>query len=83
MSTDTSFPSCFDSDASTADSEPLFDPIKIVREGSDLPRHKLNLLFASSARAEALIESGDVSQAKQLLIEAALVEPAAVSSRNG
>ena len=78
VGTDASFPSCLDSDASPAESEPLFDPIKIVLEGSDLPRHKLNLLFAGYARAEALIETGDILQAKQLLIETVLVEPAAV-----
>ena len=75
---DASLPSDLDSEVSPADSDPLFDPFKVVREGSDLPRHKLNLLFASWAQAEALIAQGDSVQAKQLLTEAALVEPAAV-----
>jgi tetratricopeptide (TPR) repeat protein len=78
IGTDALLASRLGADASPADSGPLFDPVKIVLEGSDLSRHKLNLLFASYARAEALIEAGDSLQAKQLLIEAALVEPAAV-----
>jgi len=53
----------------------LFDPVWIVRDNSERPRHKLNLLFASYAWAEALIEEGAIPQARQLLSEAALLDP--------
>jgi hypothetical protein len=58
-----------------AEGESLFDPVWIVRDNSALPRHKLNLLFASYAWAEALIEEGANPQARQLLSEAALLDP--------
>jgi tetratricopeptide (TPR) repeat protein len=60
-----------------AEGESLFDPVWIVRDNSALPRHKLNLLFASHAWAGALIEEGAIPQARQLLSEAALLDPSA------
>jgi tetratricopeptide (TPR) repeat protein len=62
--------------------EALFDSFKVVRDASDLPRHKMNLLFATCAQADALVESGHPAEARQLLSEAALLEPAAGFIRN-
>jgi tetratricopeptide (TPR) repeat protein len=52
-------------------------PFRLERDASSLPRHKLNLIFATCGQADALIESGYTSEAKRLLLEAATVEPAA------
>jgi tetratricopeptide (TPR) repeat protein len=52
-------------------------PFRVERDAGDLPRHKMNLIFATCARADALVESGYAAEAKQLLLEAAMLEPAA------
>ena len=52
-------------------------PFRFERDSTDLPRHKMNLLFATCAQADALVERGYTSEAKQLLREAALLEPGA------
>jgi len=52
-------------------------PFKMDREAGDLPRHKMNLLFATCGQADALVEKGHTAEAKQLLIEAAMLEPEA------
>lgn len=52
-------------------------PFKLELDASSLPRHKMNLLFAIGAQADVLAAQGFVFQAKQLLLEAALLEPGA------
>jgi hypothetical protein len=52
-------------------------PFRVERDASDLPRHKMNLLFALCGQADALRESGHAADARQLLFEAALLEPEA------
>jgi hypothetical protein len=80
---DASLPTYLASHESRTGDEPLpegearFDSFKVVRDASNLPRHKLNLLFATCAQADALVESGHPAEAGQLLSEAALLEPAA------
>jgi hypothetical protein len=64
-------------DESSPGHEPLFEPVKIVRDISSLPRHKLNLIFASHAWAEVLYEKNFFMPARQLLYEAVLLEPSA------
>ena len=64
-------------DPSPPDHQPLFDPVWMVRDNGDLPRHKLNLVFASHAWARELTEKGFIMEANQLLSEAALLEPSA------
>ncbi len=50
-------------------------PFKAELDAGTLPRHKMNLIFATCGRADALIEMGYLREAKRLLCEAALVEP--------
>jgi tetratricopeptide (TPR) repeat protein len=52
-------------------------PFRAVWDASDLPRHKMNLLFAICAQADALVESGHAGEARQWLFEAARLEPEA------
>jgi hypothetical protein len=52
-------------------------PFKVERDASDLPRHKMNLLFATCGQADALLGMGRTAEAKQLLLEAAVLEPEA------
>ena len=52
-------------------------PFRVERDASDLPRHKMNLLFAICGQADALVESGHPGVARRLLLEGALLEPAA------
>ncbi len=52
-------------------------PFKVERDASDLPRHKMNLIFATCAQADALMEKGCKFEAKRLLSEVALLEPEA------
>jgi tetratricopeptide (TPR) repeat protein len=59
------------------DFESLFYPPKVRRDGSDLPRHRMNLLFAACAQADAFVEQGRDREARQLLSEAAALEPPA------
>jgi tetratricopeptide (TPR) repeat protein len=52
-------------------------PFRAEIDGGSLVRHKLNLIFASCGRADALVERGYRMEAKRLLAEAAMVEPEA------
>ena len=52
-------------------------PFKVDIDASDLPRHKMNLLFAICGQADALAERGNIAEAKRLFLEAALLEPGA------
>jgi len=52
-------------------------PFKYDADASSLSRHKMNLLFATCGQADALMESGHIAEARRLLFEAALLEPAA------
>lgn len=52
-------------------------PFKPEFDCGTLVRHKMNLIFATCARADALTAAGYHGEAKRLLAEAALVEPAA------
>jgi tetratricopeptide (TPR) repeat protein len=52
-------------------------PFKYDVENGCLPRHKMNLLLALCAQADALAARGCQSQARNLLEEAAMVEPQA------
>lgn len=52
-------------------------PFKVDIDASDLPRHKMNLLFAICGQADAMVESGHIAEARRLLLEAALLEPEA------
>jgi len=65
------------SEAPPPEIQPGGYPFKVERDGGDLPRHKMNLLFATCAQADALIGSGRTAEAKQLLLEAAILEPEA------
>jgi tetratricopeptide (TPR) repeat protein len=50
-------------------------PFKPELGGGTLPRHKMILIFATCSRADVLIESGHVVEARRLLEEAIMVEP--------
>ena len=52
-------------------------PFRVERDASSLPRHKMNLIFATCGQADALVEKGFTIEAKRLLYEAALLEPEA------
>ncbi len=65
------------SDAPAPGIPPEGYPFKVDIEASDLPRHKMNLLFAICGQADALVESGHIAEAKRLLLEAAMLEPGA------
>lgn len=52
-------------------------PFKVEVGGGNLQRHKMNLLFATYAQADALIERGYTAEGKRLLLEAAMLEPEA------
>jgi hypothetical protein len=52
-------------------------PFKYDAEASSLLRHKMNLLFATCGQADALVESGNIAEARRLLLEAAMLEPEA------
>ena len=64
-------------DAPAPEIEPEGYPFRVERDASSLPRHKMNLIFATCGQADALAERGFVAQAKRLLYEAALLEPGA------
>jgi hypothetical protein len=55
--------------------EPGGHPFRSELDGGSLIRHKMNLLFASCGRADALLAEGCVPEAKRLLLEAAMLEP--------
>ena len=57
--------------------EPDGYPFRVERDASSLPRHKMNLIFATCGQADALAEQGFCAEAKRLLYEAALLEPEA------
>jgi hypothetical protein len=65
------------SDAPAPEIQPGGYPFKVELDGSSLPRHKMNLLFATCGQADALIEKGCIAEAKRLLFEAAMLEPEA------
>lgn len=61
----------------TPEIQPASYPFKAEFDASNLLRHRMNLIFATCAQADALIEQGYRSEARRLLAEAALVEPQA------
>ena len=65
------------SEAPAPEIQPGGYPFKVEHDGGDLPRHKMNLLFATCSQADALVEKGRAAEAKGLLLEAAMLEPAA------
>jgi tetratricopeptide (TPR) repeat protein len=64
-------------DAPAPEIEPDGYPFRVERDASSLPRHKMNLIFATCGQADALAEKGYTAEARRLLHEAALLEPAA------
>ncbi len=64
-------------DTPVPDVEPEGYPFRVERDGSSLPRHKMNLIFATCGQADALVEKGYIAEARRLLYEAALLEPGA------
>jgi tetratricopeptide (TPR) repeat protein len=64
-------------DAPAPEIEPEGYPFRVERDASSLPRHKMNLIFATCGQADALVEKGFTTEAKRLLYEAALLEPGA------
>lgn len=52
-------------------------PFRVERDAGDLPRHKMNLIFATCGQADALVARGYASEAKRLLFEVAMLEPEA------
>jgi len=52
-------------------------PFRLVVESNNLPRHKMNLLFALVAQADDLSARGFAAEARRLLQEAVLLEPGA------
>ena len=52
-------------------------PFRIDFDASELPRHKLNLLFATCGQADLLVQYGHFAEAECLLREALLLEPRA------
>ncbi|HXI68907.1 MAG TPA: hypothetical protein VNN22_00970 [Verrucomicrobiae bacterium] len=63
------------SEAPGPELEPEGYPFQPERDAGNLTRHRMNLLFATSGHADALIASGHTSAAKRLLLEAAMLEP--------
>jgi len=57
-------------------------PFRVELDASSLPRHKMNLIFATCGQADALVERGYTAEAKRLLFEVAMLEPAAVFIRD-
>jgi len=54
--------------------QPCGYPFKAEFDASTLVRHKMNLIFATCAQADCLVEKGYKIEAKRLLREAALLE---------
>ena len=52
-------------------------PFQAERDASTLTRHRMNLIFACCGQADELIARGHTTEAKRLLLEAALLEPQA------
>jgi hypothetical protein len=49
-------------------------PFRVELDAGSLPRHKMNLIFATCGQADALVERGYTAEAKRLLLEAAMLE---------
>jgi hypothetical protein len=64
-------------DAPRPEIQPDGYPFRAERDVGSLPRHKMNLIFATCGQADALVERGYISEAKRLLSEAAMLEPEA------
>ncbi len=64
-------------EAPNAEMPPEGYPFKAEFDASCLLRHKLNLIFATCAQADVFIAKGYKPEAKRLLAEAAILEPAA------
>ena len=52
-------------------------PFRLVVDSNNLPRHKMNLLFALCGQADELLARGFAAEARRLLQEAAMLEPQA------
>ena len=52
-------------------------PFRAEYDGGSLVRHKMNLIFATCAHADALVEKGYRLEARRLLSEVVLLEPGA------
>jgi len=64
-------------DAPRPEIQPDGYPFRAERDVGSLPRHKMNLIFATCGQADALVERGHISEARRLLSEAAMLEPQA------
>jgi tetratricopeptide (TPR) repeat protein len=64
-------------DAHAPEIQPGDYPFQAERDGGTLTRHRMNLIFALCAQADALTDRGYAAEAKRLLFEAALLEPEA------
>lgn len=64
-------------ESATPEIPPSGYPFKAEFDGGPLVRHKTNLIFATCAQADALVERGYRLEARRLLAEAAMVEPEA------
>lgn len=65
------------SEASAPGIQPEGYPFQIERDAGALVRHRMNLIFALCGQADELMERGCLALAKQLLLEANLLEPKA------
>jgi len=52
-------------------------PFRAERDTGSLPRHRMNLIFATCGLADVFVEKGFISEAKRLLFEVAILEPEA------
>ena len=52
-------------------------PFQLEFDATTLTQHRMNLIFATCGRADALIAKGYQEEAKRLLNEAAMMEPQA------
>ena len=62
-------------DAPAPGIEPEGYPFRVEVDASNLPRHRMNLIFAACGQADALVERGYTAEARRLLSEAAELEP--------
>lgn len=65
------------SDAPLPPNDPEGYPFGVERDVGPIIRHRMNLIFALCAHADELIERGYQAPAKEVLLEAALLEPKA------
>jgi tetratricopeptide (TPR) repeat protein len=70
------------SDAPAPESQPGGYPFGMERDIGPMIRHRMNLIFALCAHADELIERGNQALGKELLLEAALLEPRAEFIQN-